>query len=138
LRKQIITPLDAPPVAHRVERPDQGAFAIRVTTTPTCQPPPPGGFFYAFLLLSHRLCSSCYSQPAPRKPAWILDMGSKALARQTEKTARREAEKVQELAQSWRCSARRNHPEPRQHWRSGQKKSQPIRVGISKFWWRTV
>jgi hypothetical protein len=28
----------------------------------------------------------------------MLDTGSKALARQTEKTARREAEKVQELA----------------------------------------
>jgi hypothetical protein len=24
-------------------------------------------------------------------------------------------------------------PEPRQHWRSGQKKSQPIRVGISNI-----
>lgn len=53
--------------------------------------------------------------------------------RQTEKTARREAEKVQELAQSWRCRARGNGPEPRQHWHSGQKKSQPIRVGISNY-----
>jgi hypothetical protein len=40
---------------------------------------------------------------------------------------------VQELAQSWGCRARGNGPEPRQHWRSGQKKSQPIRVGISNY-----
>ena len=80
-----------------------------------------------------RLYRCCHLQPAPRKPTWMLDAGSKARARQTEKTARREAFNLPELARSRVCRARGNGPEPRQHWRSGQKKSQPIRVGISNY-----
>jgi hypothetical protein len=51
------------------------------------------------------------------------------------KTARREAEKVQELAQSWRCHARGNGPEPRQHWRSGQKKIPTDKGWDFGYWW---
>jgi len=42
---------------------------------------------------------------------------------------------VQELARSWGCRAQGNGPEPRQHWRSGQKKSQPDKGWDFKLWW---
>jgi len=45
---------------------------------------------------------------------------------------------VQELARSWGCRAQGNGPEPRQHWRSGQKKSQPDKGWDFKLWWRNT
>ena len=93
-------------------------------------PPPPGGFFCACSVLGRHRYRSCQPQLTASKPALAKEVGSRTLARPPEKTENREASagaKTQGL-EGWR--SRGNDPEPRQHWRSRQKKSQPIRVGI--------
>ncbi len=73
---------------------------------------------------------SCQPQPTASKPAPAKEMASRTLAWPPEKTENREASVGAKTptSQGWRSQGQAR--KPRQHWGNGQKKSQPMRVGI--------
>lgn len=73
---------------------------------------------------------SCQPRPTASKPAPAKEMASRTLAWPPEKTENREASAGPKAptSQGWR--SRGQARKLRQHWGNGQKKSQPIRVGI--------
>ena len=80
--------------------------------------------------LSRHRYRSCQPQPTASKPAPAKEVASRTLAWQPEKTENREASARAKTptSQGWR--SRGQARKPRQHWGNGQKKSQPMRVGI--------
>ncbi len=89
-----------------------------------------GRFFCGCSALGRHRYRSCQPQPTASKPAPAKEMASRTLAWPPEKTENREASAGPKAptSQGWR--SRGQARKPRQHWGNGQKKSQPMRVGI--------
>ena len=81
-------------------------------------------------ILSRLRQSNSLFAPMGRKPASMQGIESRTLARQTENRERNGQKVPPKTGSATDGRSRGKYAELRQHWRSGQKKSQPIRVGI--------
>ena len=117
-------------MAKRLGRPDARARATRVSASHPAPATACGRFFCGRSALGRHRYRSCQPQPTASKPAPAKEMASKTLAWPPEKTENREASAGPKAptSQGWR--SRGQARKPRQHWGNGQKKSQPMRVGI--------
>ena len=77
-----------------------------------------------------RVGRSCQPQPTASKPAPAKEMASRTLAWPPEKTENREASVGAKTPTSQERRSRGQARKLRQRWGNGQKKSQPMRVGI--------
>ena len=94
------------------------------------KPPSSGGFFTHLRSRFPTGRSNLHPQPAARKPASMLGVWSRTFTRAAEKDRDREARNAPKSCRSAGSRSRGQPRKPRQYWRFGQKKSQPIRVGI--------
>ncbi len=76
-------------VAERLERPDAGARAARLTALSLTRAPPSGGFFASSSLV-RPLYRSCQPQPTASKPLMEKEVASRTLSRPAEKTGNRD------------------------------------------------